>query len=191
LDTTDPVSDERHFFVGRLTGCVVASSTLISLSMVFEDHDSGALLSFGIAVVSTALLFAFSIARKGRQRLVARRVATAYLVAGILLLLNYSLCRDHSRWLFLSGGYKAQVLAQPDNGQLKHVEWDGWGFAGVADTTAFLVFDPTDSLSETSGAPPIRARGLPCEVARVRRLEHQWYAVLFYSDTYWGQGGCK
>jgi hypothetical protein len=115
-----------------------------------------------------------------------------YLFVPILLLSNYSLVRDHIRWLLLSAGYKAKVLAQPPNEQLKHAEWDGWGFAGVGDTTVFLVFDPTDSLAGASEAlPPLKARGLPCEVVRVRRLDRQWYAVLFYTDTYWGQGACK
>ena len=83
------------------------------------------------------------------------------------------------------------VLAQPPSDELKHAEWDGWGFAG-ADTTAFIVFDPTDSLAGvTEALPPIKARTLPCDVVRVRRLDRHWYAVLFYTDTYWGQGNCK
>ena len=99
--------------------------------------------------------------------------------------------RDHVRWLLLSGSYKAQVLAQPPSKELKHAEWDGWGFAG-ADTTVFLVFDPTDSLAgATKAPPPIKSEALPCEVVRIRRLARQWYAVLFYTDTYWGQGACK
>lgn len=54
---------------------------------------------------------------------------------------------NYARWMFWSGSYKAQVLAQPDstNNELKHIEWDGWGGAGM-DTTVYLVFDPTDSL---------------------------------------------
>ena len=75
---------------------------------------------------------------------------------------------------------------------LQHVEWDGWGFAGIANTTSFLVFDPTDSLESVAGArPPVKTRSLPCEVIRVSRLGAKWYAVLFYSETYWGQGACK
>ena len=110
-----------------------------------------------------------------------------------VLLTNYMLVRDHVRWVLLSGAYQAKVLAQsaPANQEFKHVEWDGWGFAG-ADTTDFLVFDPTDSLAREIGArPPFKARGLPCEVVRIRRLDIQWYAVLFYTETYWGQGDCR
>jgi hypothetical protein len=116
-----------------------------------------------------------------------------YLFVPALVLTNYTLVRDRVRWSLLSARYKAGVLAQtaPANDELKHTEWDIWGFAGM-DTTVFLVLDPTDSLASASGAlPPVKARGLPCDVVRVRRLEREWYAVLFYTDTYWGQGTCK
>jgi hypothetical protein len=137
------------------------------------------------------LLFAFGVAKKGRQRLAALLVVMTYVFAAVLLKSNYSLVRDHVRWLFLSDGYKTLVLAQPPSKELKHAEWDGWGFAG-SDTTVFLVFDPTDSLADAAEAlPPIRALALPCDVVRVRRLERQWYVVLFYTDTYWGEGACK
>lgn len=183
---------DSHIFARRMAICVVASLVLIGLSLTFAGSDLGAVLCFGIALVSALSLFAFSVAKKGRQRLAALFVVMAYVFAAMLLKSNYSLVRDHVRWLFLSGGYKAKVLAQLPSEELKHAEWDGWGFAGVGDTTAFLVFDPTDSLAGAAEAlPPIKARALPCEVVRVRRLDRQWYAVLFYTDTYWGQGTCK
>jgi hypothetical protein len=182
---------DSHMFARRMAMCVAASLVFLVLSLTFASADLGAALCFGIALVSTLLLFAFGVAKKGRQRLAALLVVTVYVFAAMLLRSNYSLVRDHVRWLFLSGGYKARVLAQPPSEQLKHAEWDGWGFAG-ADTTVFLVSDPTDSLAVATGAlPPVKARGLPCEVVRVRRLDRQWYAVLFYTDTYWGQGACK
>jgi hypothetical protein len=171
---------------------VVGSLILIVPSLVLAGSDPGAVLCFGIALVAALSLFAFGVTRKGRQRVIALIVVTVYLLASILLLSNYSLVRDHARWFFLSGSYKAKVLAQPANERLKHAEWDGWGFAGVGDTTAYLVFDPTDALAVASEAlPPVKASGLPCNVVRVRRLDRQWYAVLFYTDTYWGLGGCK
>jgi hypothetical protein len=130
--------------------------------------------------------------KRGRQRLITLYALVAYLVVPILVLTHYSLVRDHIRWFLLSGGYKAKVWAQPTfaNEELKHAEWDIWGFAGM-ETTVFLVFDPTDSLAAALGAqPPVKARGLPCDVVRIRRLDRQWYVVLFYTDTYWGQGSC-
>jgi hypothetical protein len=184
-------TDDSHMFARRMGICVAASLVLIVLSLTFASSDLGAVLCFGIALVSALLLFVFGFTRKGRQRLAALLVVMTYVFAAMLLKTNYSLVRDHVRWLFLSGEYKAQVLAQPPSKQLRYAEWDGWGFAG-ADTTVFLVFDPTDSLAEAAEAlPPIKSRALPCEVVRVRRLDRQWYAVLFYTDTYWGQGDCK
>jgi hypothetical protein len=68
---------------------------------------------------------------------------------------------------------------------LRHIEWDGWGWAGM-DTTVFLVFDPADSLSTAAKShQPGKYNGLPCEVSRVRRLRSHWYNVQFYTDEYW------
>jgi hypothetical protein len=182
---------DTHIFARRMATCIVVSLILIALSLTFAGSDLGAVLCFGIALVSAVLLLTFGVSKKGRQRLVVFFAVMVYVFAAMLLKSNYSLVRDHVRWLFLSGGYKAKVLAQPSSEELKHAEWDGWGFAG-ADTTAFLVFDSTDSLAGvTEALPPIKARTLPCDVVRVRRLDRQWYAVLFYTDTYWGQGNCK
>ena len=102
---------------------------------------------------------------------------------------KYSAVRTAARWLVWSHGYKAKVMAQPasPNGELKHIEWDGWGWAGQ-DTTVFLVFDPTDSLSAAAKSrSPGKIKGIPCEVPLVRRLESRWYTVRFYTDEYWGR----
>jgi hypothetical protein len=90
-------------------------------------------LCFGIALVSA--LFVFAVAKRGRQRLAARLVVMTYVFAAMPLKLNYSLVRDHVRWLFLSSGYEAQVLAQFLSEELKHAEWDGWVFMLAAPTT--------------------------------------------------------
>jgi uncharacterized membrane protein len=102
---------------------------------------------------------------------------------------NYFAIRTTARWLIHSRDYKSKVLAQPAsaNGELQHVEWDGWGWAGM-DTTAFLVFDPGNSLSPAAQiGKPGKFHGIPCKVASVRRLESAWYVVLLYSDQSWGQ----
>jgi hypothetical protein len=53
------------------------------------------------------------------------------------------------------------------------------------------VYDPQDSLAAAARTrPPIKAPGIPCEVRRINRLESHWYAVLFYTDETWGEGGC-
>jgi hypothetical protein len=178
----------------RATTCVAASLLLMTLSLAFAGSDSGALLCISIAFFTAVLLLVRAFSKKGRQRLIALAALAVYLPLPILVLTHYSLVRDDVRWSFLAGRYKARVLAQPTppNGGLKHSEWDYWGFAGIGNTTVFLVLDPTDSLSQASGAkPPVKTRGLPCEVHRVHRLARQWYTVEFYADTYWGQGNCS
>ena len=66
------------------------------------------------------------------------------------------------------------------------MEWDGWGFPGAGDTNVYLVFDPSDSLiSASKSRSPGKYKGMPCEIYRVRRLESQWYSVVFYTDTDW------
>ena len=69
------------------------------------------------------------------------------------------------------------------------MEWDGWGFVGM-DTTVYLVFDPTDSLSSAAATHQSgKFVGIPCKVPKVSRLENQWYAVTFYTNQYWD--GCN
>jgi hypothetical protein len=100
-----------------------------------------------------------------------------------------SVISNTARWAVWSRQYKAQVLARPPStaGPLKHIEWDGWGWAGQ-DTTVYLVFDPTDALyPAASGHHPGKYKGLPCEVFLVRRLESHWYTVQFYTDEWWGR----
>jgi hypothetical protein len=92
-----------------------------------------------------------------------------------------------ARWLARSQHYKAEVFALPNstNGELKHIEWDGWGWGGQ-DTTVYLVFDPTDSLSQAASShQPGKYNGIPCEVFLVRRLESHWYTVQFYTNQDW------
>jgi hypothetical protein len=72
-------------------------------------------------------------------------------------------------------------------GDLKHIEWDGWGWAGQ-DTTVYLVFDLADSLSNAArNQRSGKFDGIPCEVPVVKQLEKNWYLVQFYTDEWWGR----
>jgi hypothetical protein len=141
---------------------------------------------FIVAIVSLFLLND-AIGKRRRQSLLALVIFWA---VSAVLVKNYSSVRDECRWLVWSHEYKAKVLAQrdPGTGELKHIEWDGWGFPGAGDTTVYLVFDPTDALSVAARSHrPGKFGGLPCEVPLVRRLESHWYAVRFYTDEWWGR----
>jgi hypothetical protein len=95
-------------------------------------------------------------------------------------LVNSTRIRTSFRWLIFSRQYKRQVLAQgaPTNADLKHVDWDGWGFAGIG-TSVYLVFDPNDSLPAAENKPPGKFGISECEglVPIVHRLERHWYTV--------------
>ncbi len=98
--------------------------------------------------------------------------------------------RTATRWFLWSKAYKAEVLAQsnPPDGNLRHVEWDGWGFPCAGDTVMYLLFDPTDSLSPMAkNGSSGKFTGIPCSVPRVHRLESQWYYVVFYTDMSWSR----
>jgi hypothetical protein len=90
------------------------------------------------------------------------------------------------RWLLLSNKYKPLVLSQPENqdGELKHIVWDGWGMAGQ-DTDAYLVFDPSDSLRHKKAYVSTEAGAQTCDIWKIQRLEKQWYNVVFYTNTGW------
>ena len=107
-------------------------------------------------------------------------------IVTLALFLNSQQLRWTARWLINSRDFKHRVVAQPNlEGELKHIEWDGYGFMGN-DTVVYLVFDPSDALS-TSAENKLSGKfnGIPCAVARVKRLESRWYAVTFYTDTDW------
>lgn len=122
-------------------------------------------------------------------------VMVAVFFATLALLFTYEIkrpvgIRSAIRWFLWSPEYKAEVLAQPasTNGDLKHIEWDGWGFVPAGQTTVYVVFDPMDTLAAAArGHQAGKFKGIPCEVLLVRRLESHWYTVLFYTEESWGQ----
>lgn len=95
------------------------------------------------------------------------------------------------RWLLHAAAYKSGVRSEPQSqdGLLRHVESDSWGFAG-SNTVLYLVFDPSDLLLDASHSNgPGKYPGLLCAVVRVYRLEKNWYTVRFYTDRDWNR--CK
>ena len=124
-----------------------------------------------------------------KRRLSLWAVLGAFIVVVAGFIWNFSAVHSAARWLIWSRGFKSEVLSQPTsaNGELKHIEWDGWGWAGQ-NTTVFLVFDPMDSLSVAArNHQPGKFSGIPCEVFLVRRLESHWYTAQFYTNSYWHQ----
>jgi hypothetical protein len=149
-----------------------------------------------LVVSSSVLLVCVAIGKSRRRYLQQLSILTILLIvaAGVFIFgqMYPFAIRSEARWLVGSEGYKTLVLSQPSppNNELKHIEWDGSGFAGVATDTVYLAFDPADTLSTAAKSHRSgKFNGIPCEVLTVRRLENHWYAVLFYSDESWDQ--CK
>lgn len=176
----------------QLAAAIAASLMLTGLALVRDEADLGALLCAAVGLLTGLFLIIVAVASPGRRRALVFSILAIYLSGQILLLTHYALIRTHVRWLLLSQTYAARVLKQPPpaDGDFRQTAWDGWGYGGQ-DTSAYLVFDPTNSLAAfLDKRPPINARGLPCSVAHVTRLENRWYAVTFYTDVYWGHGIC-
>lgn len=184
---------EGNRFNWRLALSAVVGTFVVFIPVAIWTSE-GIFYLLVAAPITSLLLGTFSlkaaIDKKPRRCFSILSMLVIYWAISAALVTNYSAIRGISRWLIWSHDYKVEVLAQPApaNGELKHIEWDGWGFPGAGDTTVYLVFDPTDSLSEAARSHrPGRFNGIPCEVPLVRRLESHWYTVLFYTDEWWGR----
>jgi hypothetical protein len=182
----------RGRFDWRLPVGAAAGAMLVFFVFAIHGDGWGELLYIIIAapIISLSLLIV-AICWKGQRRSMLAMLAV-YWVVTLGLSLNFQAVRSAGRWFFWSKIYKQEVLAQAasDNGELRHIEWDGWGFAGVGDTVVYLVFDPSNGLAKAAQRQAEgKFDGIPCKVFQVHRLESDWYSVLFYADTTWNQCG--
>lgn len=173
--------------------CVIVGSCVVLLSLVLWSPYGDLLGILIIAPIVYLVCFVLTvesaIQRRPREFLLALFILAAVVAVSGVLHTKKDVVRASIRWLLWSRHYKAEVLAQPtlEGGGLKHIEWEATGFAGVANNTVYLVFDPTDSLSTAATTrSPGKYSGIPCEVVLVRRLESRWCSVLFYTDERWG-----
>jgi hypothetical protein len=189
------MSDTQQFNWQLPLFAILAAAVLLLLLFFWSpDADLLYILVIGPAVclACLTLLVIAVFRRRQRQALSIFLTLVGVLFVSIALLKYEPAVRPWLRWLVLSNRLKSQVLAQstPESGQLRHIEWDGWGGTPVGDWTAYVVFDPTDSLSnaatDQSGG---RFAGIPCHVDAVRRLETHWYSVTLSMNEWWDQCG--
>jgi len=186
-------TDARHLNWRPFLSVVVGGSIVLLSLVVYSPY--GDLLNLLIIVpiiclVCLLLMVASAISKRPRQCLASFLALLALVAVSGVLHIKKDTVRASIRWLLWSQRYKAEVLAQPApaRGELRHMEWEATGFAGVAENAVYLVFDPTDLLSSAARIDsPGRYSGIPCEVLLVRRLESHWYWVRFYTDELWGQ----
>jgi hypothetical protein len=113
-------------------------------------------------------------------------VCMGVVLLGVAYEMSFAI-RGPVRWALGRAEFKAQMerLPEPPKGELKHLDWDGWGFAGMG-TEVYLVFDPTDSLAGAAASHRAeKVPGVPCKFDRARRLEKNWYAVVYFTDQSW------
>ncbi|HYB90730.1 MAG TPA: hypothetical protein VEC38_06780 [Candidatus Binataceae bacterium] len=189
----EEAAGQKRFRWRRLLLYVVAGNLILFAPAAFLEPDLW-LLAYLAAVLIISLIWIGLLVKNAIARRTRRWVPTlSMLLLGwtisAVLVTNQSGIRNVVRWVVFSKYYKARVLAEavPTEGELKHTEWDGWGWAGQ-DTTVYVVFDPSDSLSAAADKGQSgRFSGIPCEVSVVRRLERHWYAVELYTDELWSR----
>jgi len=159
------------------------------MAMVFTSDIGTLLYLVGITILCIALSLGIA-PRKGRGRITWISVFGAFLIVTAGVVISQRQIRPHLLWLIWSNRYKSEVLANStaDNGEFKHMEWDGdgWGGTPIGDWMGYVVFDPSDSLSAAiKNNVPTEYKGIPCEVILVRRLEKQWYSVVLDMNQFW------
>jgi hypothetical protein len=180
-------------FTWRMQLYAVLIALVLSIAIGICPEDTALLLYIFLVaplLIGSAISLAiFVFSKKRRQYLgLVPTLAVLCAISAVTFLHGFDI-RSTARWLVWSNDYKARVLAQPEprNGELRHIEWDGWGeFA--QDFSVFLVFDPNDSLSGPAKKGQYgKFNGIPCEVDVVHRMDSHWYTVLFegYVDPSW------
>ena len=182
--------------VGRLdwhlpAAAAVGSSFLFLISLALSAD--GAIFFYWPAVFFLSLALLVGVVSSQKRRLsflLALLVfaATSFAMSKVPFEERYQ-TRNAIRWFLWSKSFKAEVLSQPDHSDKgwKHLECDGWGFAGAGDTSVYLVYNPSNLLEEASktqfGGAVLTPT--PRGVVHVQRLEKDWYSVVFPTDADW------
>jgi hypothetical protein len=175
--------------VGVAAGLLVLSLALI----VYTPYAEFPLTLVVMPLVCIALLVVLIVAifrKRKRLQASAALALVAVLATSFAVLKLQEPIRESLRWLFWSNRFKAELQRAPSArpGELRHIVWETTGFAGIADDTIYLVFDPSDALASAARSGSAgKYAGIPCEVLKVRRLEKRWYSVQFYTDEAWGE----
>src|ERR1700679_267974 len=160
-------------FNWKLSAWAALGAIILFVTLVTEMFDFGLVVYFLFAAIAilTSLIIAIvlAVARLYRRCLSVAAMILVMLATSLILLRNDFLIHTWGRWITQGSQSRAAVLAQPtpSAGDLKHVEWDGWGWGGN-DTTVYLVFDPSDSLaSAAKNHSPGRISPALCGVSRI------------------------
>lgn len=171
--------------------CGVAGTIIVDLSlMVYSANAVFLFLFFVLPVIWVGCVLWLVLAFRRKPRSHSWQLFGAAFVSvalSFVLFHGQDVIRPALRWMIWAQQFKAELLAQPapGNEELRHMVWEETGFAGVANNTVYIAFDPSDALS--SAILPGKVAGIPCTVLRAFRLEPHWYSVWFYTDETWSQ----
>lgn len=175
-------------FAWRPSLYTAIGTSVVFFLLVMWNADADVLYLLGVIPIASLVLLILIATTKGSSRLSTLSMLAVFGTLSWILMHHSFEVRATGRWLIWSKSYEAQVLAQPypNKGELRHIEWDGWGFVPAGDTNVYLVFDPTESLSQeikrhSSG----KFVGIPREIWKLHRLESHWFYAVFYTDTEW------
>lgn len=176
-----PSNDNKRSRVGwRTAGYPLLIAFIVFIPLIIQQSGVDILYIFLVLPALIVMGISVLIYAAVRRNLHLALMLLTFWAGSAFFLFNSTRIRTAFRWLVWSREYKREVLAQPagTNGDLKHMEWDGWGFAGI-DTSVYLVFDPNDSLPAAERRPPGKFGLSDCDgiVPIVHRLEPHWYTV--------------
>jgi hypothetical protein len=184
------ISPAQHRFNWHLPVLAAAIALVLFIPLELWATDFGPLFYFFLAAPIVCLILAIALFRSNHQKLAIASMLPIYCALSWVLFRNSLDIRSQLRWIFQSRDYKTKLLAQsnPSTGELRHVEWDGWGWAS-SDTTVYLVYDPNNTLENdpryhTGGG---KFNGIPCPVWGIHRLEPHWYTVVSLTDSTWSE----
>jgi hypothetical protein len=148
------VNHERFNWKLPLLATVAATIVMLGL-FLYGDQPPLTYIFLIVPIACLSCLFCFvpfvigTLRKRPTRDLSMLFAVVVFALVSRALLKTQDVVRPWLRWLLWSQRLKAEVLAQPTpaNGELKHIEWDSSGGTPVGDWTAYIVFDPTDSLA--------------------------------------------
>jgi len=118
----------------------VAAAFIVFFSIAVQENSDIEVFLFNLFVVPfVCLVLIVILATRFRglpenrwQSVSIMSIFVVFWAVSWTLALNYRVLHTFARWTLTSKIRKDQVLSQPlvADGQFRHAEWDGWGFAG-------------------------------------------------------------
>src|SRR5258708_37031320 len=115
-------------FNWKLSLYAAAGALIVFLPIALSsEFDFGEIIYiFLVTPIVSLILLVIAVSKKSLSVLA---MLVVYCEVSWALVNQSDSLRTTGRWLLWSKGYETQILGQPypANGELRHIEWDGWG----------------------------------------------------------------